>query len=227
MPCYEVATAAHQTLTVTAAVADVLAEGIILAANSSLDCYVMEAVPAMKIRQEAGSTLRIFAANVDLDVHVQLLAAQAACYCYLLDANLQAATRQLQVFIEHCSADSRSVVQVRGVASAALATSFTGKILVHPAASGTQAHLEHKYLLLTPEASVNVRPELEIYHDEVECSHGAAIASIDAAMLLYLQSRGLSLLAAQRLLTRAFVAPVLEGIALAEVKEYVESLFCS
>jgi len=94
----------------------------------------------------------------------------------------------------------------------AAAPVFNGKAVVHEGAQQSQARQASRNLLLTPGAEIDTKPELEIYADDVQCSHGATTGQLDAAALFYLRSRGLSATEARSALTRAFSGAVLSRI---------------
>ena len=83
--------------------------------------------------------------------------------------------------------------------------------MVHPGAQGANARQSSRNLLLQPGAEIDTRPELEIYADDVQCSHGATTGQLDPAAMFYLRSRGLDEATARAVLTRAFAAPVLSA----------------
>ena len=89
---------------------------------------------------------------------------------------------------------------------------FNGKIFVHPGAQQTDARQQARSLLLSEQARVDAKPELEIFADDVKCAHGAAIGQLDPEELFYLQSRGLNLETARNLLTYGFAADLLAAI---------------
>jgi Fe-S cluster assembly protein SufD len=89
---------------------------------------------------------------------------------------------------------------------------FAGRILVSPGADGTDAVQRSDSLLLSRLAKSDIRPELEIYADDVKCAHGATVGQIDDASLFYLRSRGLDEAYARNLLTYAFAAEALGRI---------------
>jgi Fe-S cluster assembly protein SufD len=99
---------------------------------------------------------------------------------------------------------------------------FNGKIMVHRDAQQTNAFQSNQNILLTDKASVNTKPELEIYADDVKCSHGCTIGQLDEEAMFYLQSRGLGKEAATKLLLNAFAADVLEMVDNEAVKNYIE-----
>jgi Fe-S cluster assembly protein SufD len=87
---------------------------------------------------------------------------------------------------------------------------FNGKVVVHPGASGTDAQLTNRNLLLSATAEVDTKPELEIHADEVRCSHGATTGQLDANALFYLRSRGLDATEARRALVQAFARQIIQ-----------------
>ena len=95
---------------------------------------------------------------------------------------------------------------------------------MQPGAAGSNAALTNRNLLLTTTAEIDTKPELEIYVDDVRCSHGATTGQLDANALFYLQSRGLDLSAARQVLTAAFLRDSLTSIALPELRERLEAL---
>lgn len=101
---------------------------------------------------------------------------------------------------------------------------FNGKVYVHPIAQKTDGKQTNKTLLLSETAQVDTKPQLEIFADDVKCTHGATIGQIDETSLFYLKSRGVSNALARRLLTYAFAADVLETIEIDEVREGLERM---
>ncbi len=99
---------------------------------------------------------------------------------------------------------------------------FNGKVVVHPGADGTDASQYNANLLLSRHAEVDAKPELEIYADEVQCSHGATVGQLDETQLFYLQSRGLAEDAARNVLTFAFAEDVLTGLESDAVRRHLE-----
>jgi Fe-S cluster assembly protein SufD len=101
---------------------------------------------------------------------------------------------------------------------------FNGKVYVHPIAQKTDGKQTNKTLLLSEGAHMDTKPQLEIFADDVKCTHGATIGQIDATALFYLKSRGVSEGLARQLLTYAFAADVLETIELDAVRESLERM---
>jgi Fe-S cluster assembly protein SufD len=101
---------------------------------------------------------------------------------------------------------------------------FNGKIFVQPQAQKINAFQSNKNILLSDGASVNTKPQLEIYADDVKCSHGCTVGRLDEEGLFYLQSRGISKETAKALLVNAFAVDILEHIKPAALRAYVEHL---
>lgn len=99
---------------------------------------------------------------------------------------------------------------------------FNGKIYVYQDAQKTDAEQTNQALLLSPNATINSKPQLEIFADDVKCTHGATVGQIEEAPLFYMMSRGLPREEAEGLLVYAFAAEVLELISIDEVKNQLE-----
>jgi Fe-S cluster assembly protein SufD len=101
---------------------------------------------------------------------------------------------------------------------------FNGKALIQPGADGSSVRQSNANLLLSPLAEMDTKPELEIYADEVEASHGATVGQLDDAAIFYLRSRGLSETEARRMLTTAFCTAVTDRLADRELAAEVAGL---
>lgn len=124
--------------------------------------------------------------------------------------------------VEHIAPRARTEQTFRGIASGRARVAFNGKIVVREAASGTDSRQSLRGLLAGPEAEIDVRPQLEIYTDDVRCSHGATAGKLDDNMLFYLLSRGLSAEVAQRLLKWAFLEDVVSKIEIPDLRRHIE-----
>lgn len=101
---------------------------------------------------------------------------------------------------------------------------FNGRIVVKPGAQKTDAKQTNNNLLLSERARADSQPQLEIYADDVKCTHGATLGPIDERQLFYLQSRGLSLAEARRLLTYGFAGEIIDAIGWEDLQSAVEGL---
>ncbi len=99
---------------------------------------------------------------------------------------------------------------------------FNGKIIVRPDAQKTDAKQTNRALLLSEDAQINTKPQLEIFANDVKCTHGAAVGQLDEEALFYLRSRGLGDASARRMLIHAFAADVLNRLPLEPVRMRVE-----
>lgn len=124
--------------------------------------------------------------------------------------------------IEHRVGPASSVEEYRGIVSDRARCVWNGKAIVHPGADGTDARQTNRNLLLSRGAEVDSKPELEIYADDVKCSHGATVGQLDPKALFYLQTRGLDRAEATRALTRAFAAAVVDRIPVNAARARVE-----
>lgn len=101
---------------------------------------------------------------------------------------------------------------------------FNGKIFVQKDAQKTNAFQSNKNILLSEEATINTKPQLEIFADDVKCSHGCTIGQLDEEGMFYLRSRGISERAAKSLLVHAFAIDILEHIKPEPIRRYVDAL---
>lgn len=125
--------------------------------------------------------------------------------------------------VEHAAPHTRTDESFRGVAAGRSRVAFNGKIIVQPGAHGADSSQSLRGLLAGAEAEIDVRPQLEIYTDEVRCSHGATAGKLDEAMLFYLLSRGLDRSTAQRLLKWAFLEDVVSRVPVTELRRQIEA----
>jgi len=104
---------------------------------------------------------------------------------------------------------------------------FNGKIHVHPDAQKTDAKQTNQTLLLSEDAIINTKPQLEIYADDVKCTHGATVGQLDALALFYLRSRGLGLAEARALLVYAFANDIIGRVKIESLRAELEQLLRS
>lgn len=128
------------------------------------------------------------------------------------------------IFVDHAAANCTSHQLYKGVLDGRGHGIFNGHIMVRPGADGTDANQKNKNLILSDRAEVDTRPRLEIYTDDVKCTHGAAVGQLDDEALLYLRSRGLPLDAARSLLIYAFVHEMVDRIQLEPLRAQLETL---
>lgn len=123
---------------------------------------------------------------------------------------------------DHRVGPARSTQEYRGIVTGRARCVWNGKAIVHQGADGTDAAQANHNLLLSERAEVNAKPELEIYADDVKCSHGTTIGELDETALYYLRTRGLNKHDAKQLLTRAFAQAIVGKAPIAAMHEMLE-----
>jgi Fe-S cluster assembly protein SufD len=126
--------------------------------------------------------------------------------------------------IFHDQPNCRSWEVYKGVLDGRSRAVFNGKVFVKPEAQKTDAKQTNRNLLLSDTAKVNTKPQLEIFADDVKCTHGATVGKLDDMALFYAQTRGVPAAEAQRLLTYAFAAEVVAEVTVGPVREELERL---
>ncbi|UCH83028.1 MAG: Fe-S cluster assembly protein SufD [Candidatus Latescibacterota bacterium] len=124
--------------------------------------------------------------------------------------------------IEHANPNCTSHELYKGILDDRAKAVFNGRVHVHPDAQKTDAKQTNRCILLSDDAQINTNPQLEIYADDVKCTHGAAVGQIDDDAIFYLQTRGIDKTAARQMLIYAFANEVLEGIRIEPVREHLE-----
>ena len=126
--------------------------------------------------------------------------------------------------IEHQQPHCVSSQHYKGVLDDASTGAFTGKIHVFPDAQKTEAYQSNNNILLTRDAKMHTKPQLEIYADDVKCSHGATVGQIDENALFYLQTRGIPKAEARLMMMYAFADDVISGIKEKSLRGRIEDL---
>jgi Fe-S cluster assembly protein SufD len=129
-----------------------------------------------------------------------------------------------QTRIEHAEPNCFSREVYKGVLDGRSHGVFNGKVYVHPIAQKTDGKQTNNTLLLSKDAQVDTKPQLEIFADDVKCTHGATVGRLDETAWFYMKSRGMNAESARRLLIYAFAADVLETIERDEVREGLERI---
>lgn len=124
-----------------------------------------------------------------------------------------------RTYIEHAKPNCRSNQIFKGVLDDESRAVFNGKILVRPNAQKTMAYQSNKNILLTDKARINSKPQLEIYADDVKCSHGATSGYLDKDALFYLQARGIDESKAKALLLNSFASEIIEKVNIDELRD--------
>jgi Fe-S cluster assembly protein SufD len=125
--------------------------------------------------------------------------------------------------VEHAQPHGASHELYKGILGGRSTGVFRGRIHVWPQAQKTDAYQANRNLLLSPEAEIDTKPQLEIYADDVKCSHGATVGQLDEEALFYLRARGLDAAQARALLTQAFAGQFLECLGDLALRQYLEA----
>ena len=126
--------------------------------------------------------------------------------------------------VDHAMPNSESNELYKGILNDRGTGVFNGKIYVRPDAQKTNAYQSCKNVVLSPDAAMNTKPQLEIYADDVKCSHGTTTGKMNNEALFYLQSRGIPKDAARTLLLYAFAEEVVSHIKIQPIREYLEGV---
>ncbi|ABE46163.1 Fe-S cluster assembly protein SufD [Polaromonas sp. JS666] len=186
-------------------------------------------VAAVNADQQHGSrfTSRSFALGAVLariDIGVGLNAEHTTCALdglYMTDGrqHIDHHTR-----IDHARPHGTSREFYKGVLAGASRAVFNGKVIVHADAQHSDADQTNRNLLLSDNAEVDTKPQLEIYADDVKCSHGATVGQLDPEQIFYLRSRGVDDASARALLTFAFAEEVVDRVGIAPLRARLEKL---
>ena len=166
------------------------------------------------VRQEAGSRCEIHTVDLGkgaarLDYTADLKGREAESRLYGLYLHGAEERCDVAVTVNHRVPDCRSYELVKGVAAGEATGSFTGRVYVAQDAQRTDAFQQSRNLLLSPSAHIYTRPQLEIYADDVKCSHGATVGQLDAEAIYYMRQRGIGLDEARRLQLHGFLNDVI------------------
>ena len=183
----------------------------------------------IRIRQAAGSmvtcnVMTLYGAFIENVIDIKLQGENADCRAnglFLIDGTQRFVT---DVSIAHEAGYCRGSQLFKGIVNNEAVGRFHGRVLVAKDAQKTEACQANNNLLLTKQAKMYTQPQLEIYADDVKCSHGATIGQLDEQALFYLRSRGISLKEARLLQQIGFVQDVLDKIGIIPLRERIAGL---
>jgi Fe-S cluster assembly protein SufD len=155
-------------------------------------------------------------------VRVQLLGPRSEVGVFNVSVGGKNQVQDTYAVVEHIAPNARTEQSFRGISSGRARVAFNGKVVVHKDAHGTDSSQSLRGLLGGSDAEIDVRPQLEIYTDDVRCNHGATAGKLDDNMLFYLLSRGIDREAALRVLKWAFVEDVVAKIEVPELRRQIE-----
>ena len=192
-----------------------------------------------KIQQEHVNTIHIGQTNIILDknshiktfilstgsllarndLNIYFKAEHSTCELYGLYQSKNRQHLDHHTMVDHAFPHCKSTEFYRGVLDDHSRAVFNGKVIVREGAHHTEASQLNHNLLLSSNAEIDTKPELEIYHDDIKCSHGAAVGQLDESALFYLQSRGIAEKEARELLIKGFKHKILNYITDSDVRK--------
>jgi Fe-S cluster assembly protein SufD len=125
--------------------------------------------------------------------------------------------------VDHRKPNCNSSELYKGIIEDKSSATFNGKIYVRKDAQKTNAFQSNKNILLSDDGTINTKPQLEIYADDVKCSHGTSTGKLDEDKIFYLRARGLSEISAKKLLMHAFASEVVDTVKIEALREYIET----
>ncbi len=209
---------------------------VVLAENARIDHYKVQNEPVtafhlalLDVRQARGSRfnsrsvmLGSSVARHEIRVLLEGVEAEVSLDGIYLPQGEQ--VHDNTIFVDHVATNCTSHQLYKGVLDDRGHGVFNGQIMVRHGADGSDANQKNKNLLLNDRAQVDTRPRLEIYTDDVKCTHGAAVGQMDDEALLYLRTRGLPLESARGLLVYAFVQEMVDRIELEPLRASLAAL---
>jgi Fe-S cluster assembly protein SufD len=181
-------------------------------------------VATLQVEQGAHSVLHSYSVSLGAqlarcDINVRLAGPGARC---TLNGLFLAGGRQHTDFhtrVDHLVPDCASEETYKGILDGHSRGVFNGRVIVHPDAQRTDARQENHNLLLSRDAEIDTKPQLEIHADDVKCSHGATVGQLDEAMVFYLRTRGIDEAAARAMLVYGFAREVVDRAPVGPLRE--------
>ena len=204
---------------------------LILEEGAEMELYriqIMEWVRAtnLEVIMQAGSKLRLCTITLGGEhIRNNIVVRMQGEGCQLDADGLYLVDREQEcdnyIFVEHACPHCTSYELYKGIVDDAARARFNGHVLVQDGAIKTEAYMTNRNILLTDKAHVDTRPFLEIYNDDVKCSHGSTIGQLDQQALFYLRSRGIPERTAMMMLSYAFCDEVIRSITIDSLRDTV------
>ena len=169
--------------------------------------------------QEAGSHVKIHVINASFSITVNQLGEGCRTEIYGLENLHGDESVTAETHVTHAVGGGTSNQLVKFVLADRARGSFIGDLKIAPDAQKTEAHQTNRNLLLSEDAEMRTRPQLEIYADDVKATHGASTGQLDESALFYMQQRGIDKQKARQLLVNAFMIDVLNTISDEKIRE--------
>ena len=196
--------------------------------NSEINYYLIQNNDNSKIQiQQAANSkfiariLAIGSHNNKLQLEINLVEKNAIAYLNILQNTKLSTIHNINFIVNHLTVSNYSYTIARSIATDHSTANLIGRVIVHKSAQKTYADLQSKGLLLSKHATINSCPELDIYNNDLICSHGASIGNLDQNALFYMQTRGINLKTAKQILLQAFIEPIIKTIKYPEIINYL------
>ena len=185
---------------------------------------ISESVDQAKDSRFTINTITADAAWVRNDLKIQIQGENCETNLYGVYLPVDGQHVDNHTVVDHQKAHCNSNEWYKGVIYDKATGVFNGKVFVRQDAQKTNAFQANNNIVMNESASMNSKPELEIYADDVKCSHGSTTGQFDEEAVFYLRARGISEVNARKLLVQAFLSDALDNVQIESVKEYVENL---
>lgn len=194
--------------------------------GENLDLYLIQEESCdtkVKIIQGKNSRSRIFTINlkgtIKNELTVELRGKGAEASLFGLSIGMKNEIIENHTFVRHAVGNTASNQSYKSILGGRAMAVFDGKIRVEKGADKSFAYQLNKNILLSDEATMNSKPVLEIFADDVKCTHGATTGQIDREAIFYLKSRGIEEAEAKKILIEAFVKDLISGISDADLRK--------
>lgn len=171
------------------------------------------------IEQEAGSRVKIHVINAPFSITVNQLGEGCQTEIYGLEHLRGEENVKAETHVTHAVGGGTSIQLIKFVLDDNSRGHFIGDLKIVPDAQQTEAHQTNRNLLLSETAEMRTQPQLEIYADDVQATHGASTGQLDESALFYMQQRGIDKLKARQLLVNAFMKEVIDTISDDKLRE--------
>lgn len=205
---------------------------LVVEAGAEMELYRLQVMKPLtrathlEVSMQAGARLRLCTITLGgSHIRNNIVVRMQGEGCHLEAYGLYLVDREQQcdnyIFVEHACPHCTSKELYKGIVDDAARARFNGHVLVQDGAVKTEAHMTNRNILLTDKAHVDTRPFLEIYNDDVKCSHGSTIGQLDDQALFYLRSRGIPERTAMTMLSYAFCDEVVRAITIDSLRDTV------
>ena len=171
---------------------------------------------------EKGSYEAVFLQkNAHLDICIHLTGKEAKCQVKVVYLSSPSSENIINCRVYHESPETYSNQDVRGVVAKNGKAAYNGLIRIEKDSQKCEGHQNHRAVLLSTDGTASCTPELEIFADDVQCTHGSAIGALDENEMFYIQSRGIEADEAKKMLIKGFLSDILEGNFEKELNEWM------